>query len=188
MGSPMSSPVSRRPSGSALQTSPDKEVLKRESSSGSMVRRDSSSNTMGRESSNNNMRLSIDSADNSNHNNYSNNNINNISSINKTAVPSVNKYDTKTNSNVTAINNVSSVRTYTGHTYGKSPMRSSYSPTPYSSSSTPKPNAGRYSAENFDTQGTRISMQIPYFILDLCFNLFSLFLLRSTFLFHLHLN
>ena len=156
----MSSPVSRRPSATAVMTSPDKaEMLRRDSSnnmlrrdssnnmlrrdsSSNMIGRESSSNMIGRESSNNNMRLSIDSVDNNN--------------INKTSIPSVNKYDTKINSNVTTINNISTVRTYTGHTYGKSPVRSSYSPTPYSSSSTPKPNAGRYSAENLDTQGPYI--------------------------------
>lgn len=142
MGSPMSSPVSRRPSATAVMTSPDKAEMLRRDSSNNMLRRDSSSNMIGRESSNNNMRLSIDSVDNNN--------------INKTSIPSVNKYDTKINSNVTTINNISTVRTYTGHTYGKSPVRSSYSPTPYSSSSTPKPNAGRYSAENLDTQGPYI--------------------------------
>ena len=142
MGSPMSSPVSRRPSATAVMTSPDKAEMLRRDSSSNMLRRDSSSNMIGRESSNNNMRLSIDSVDNN--------------SINKTSIPSVNKYDTKINSNVTTINNISTVRTYTGHTYGKSPVRSSYSPTPYSSSSTPKPNAGRYSAENLDTQGPYI--------------------------------
>lgn len=164
MGSPMSSPVSRRPSaegsgsggsGSAQQTSPEKAaMLRRESSSGGNMKGGSSSN----------MRLSMDSLDNSssNNNNININNISGINSTNKTSIPSVNKYDTKINSNVTTINNVSTMRTYTGHTYGKSPVRSSYSPTPYSSSSTSKPNAGRYSAENIDIQGTYADILLIY--------------------------